>query len=105
MIMSRFEEFKKVFEDTYDSVYYFANEEQREYDQKECPFKFREMENLDSVNYDSYGYEDSTLRRIFYIEDFDIHVEFYGNRSSYNGVEWHGFKQVNKKTKTINIWE
>ena len=104
--MTAFERFKELFDDHYgSSIYAFINNEENYYDLAECPFEYELQDNLDNVYHDSYGNEDSDLRRIYYIKDFNIYVEFTGNRSSYNGEEWYGFKEVNKTTKTISIWE
>lgn len=101
-----FDKFKEVFEETFDNVYIFMNKDEWEYeDITSCPFEYELQDNLDDISHDSYGNEDSDLRRIYYIKDFDIYVEFRGNRSSYQGEEWFDYKEVNKAIKTISVWE
>ena len=101
-----FSEFKEDFEKHYDdNIYAFINKEESWHDLEPCPFIYEEVENLDSIYHDSYGYEDTTLQRVYYFEDYGIHVMFEGNRSSYNGEEWYSYKEVSKKEKVINIWE
>lgn len=100
-----FNKFKEIFDNTYNNIYLFVNEEEGKYEGITCPFKYKLIENLDNENYDSHGYEDTDLKRVYFIEDYDIHVAFLGNRSSYQGEEWYEYKEVNKKEKTITTWE
>lgn len=104
--MRGFLEFEKVFKEHFkDNIYLFMNKDEWEYeDIGPCPFEYELQDNLDNISYDSYGSEDSDLRRIYYIKDFDIYVEFTGNRSSYQGEDWYSYKEVSKTTKTISVW-
>lgn len=104
--MSSFEKFKEVFEETFNgSIYLFLNKDEWKYEDIEyCPFSYKEVENLDNPSYDSYGNEDTDLKRVFYIQEYDIHVMFTGNRSSYQGEEWYDYKEVKETTKTVSIW-
>lgn len=63
------------------------------------------IQNDDEISHDSYGSEDSKLRRIYYFPDYSCYVEFTGTRCSYEGEEWDNMKEVFLKTKTINIYE
>ena len=69
------------------------------------PLNGKLVENKDSIEYDSYGSEDSTLKRIYNFPDYDINVMFYGTRCSYQGEEWDGYKEVQSIIKTITVWE
>jgi len=100
--MNKFDEFKKAFELKYDDVYEFMNE----YDYKDVlPFGLKEEEDLDEVRHDSYGNENSILKRIFFSKEFDIFIQFEGTRQSYSGEDWNDYKQVQKTEKIINIWQ
>lgn len=55
--------------------------------------------NKDNVYHDSYGYEDSTLERVYYFEDYNMYVKFSGTRQSYDGTEWYNMKEVKSTQK------
>jgi hypothetical protein len=97
--MNQYNNFKVQFDKDFESIYTFIGNEDN------IPYQGRLMQNADNEAYDSYGYEDSSLRRIYYFGDYDIYVEFTGTRQSYNGEEWSGMKQVFLKTKTIEVYE
>lgn len=100
--MTKFEEFEMSFNKTYSDIYNFMNG----YAKKEnIPLNFLEKENKDDIKHDSYGYEDSTLERVFYFPDYDIYVKFTGTRQSYNGEEWESMKEVKPVQKIINTFE
>lgn len=101
-----FNKFKEIFDNHFDSIYLFMNEDEWGYENLgPCPFEYELQDNLDKLYHDSYGNEDSTLKRVYYIKDFDIYVMFTGNRSSYQGEEWYSYNEVNKTTKTVSVWE
>ena len=84
------EQFKKVFDENFEDVYDFINEE-----------GWKELNGtvVDSVlssTYDSYGNEDSILYKVIHFPDYDggIYVKFSGTRQSYSGEEWEDMKQV-----------
>lgn len=54
--------------------------------------------------YDSYGNEDTTLKYIFHLDSGQC-VAVTGFRSSYNGTNWTGVKEVNKKEIVKVIYE
>ncbi len=96
--MTKFEEFKAAFNEKFDgSIYEFIN-------YGDASFGAKLVEDLDVEAYNSYGDEDSTLERIYFIEDFGIYVMFEGTRCSYQGEEWDGFKEVKQVQKTITVW-
>ena len=101
--MTKFEEFKeafdKIIEDEFDGSLYDFLEEDGE------ALGSKLIADLDEEAYDSYGSEDSTLKRVYYFEQFDIHIMFEGTRCSYQGTEWDGYKEVKEVQKTITIWE
>lgn len=101
--MTKFEEFStafdKIIDEEFDGSLYEFLEEDGE------AFGSKLITNLDQVEYDSYGSEDSTLQRVYYFEQFDIHIMFYGTRCSYQGTEWDGYKEVKEVQKTITVWE
>ncbi len=55
--------------------------------------------------YDSYGNEQSTLKRIFEDKLTGDFVLFEGTKCSYAGEEWESPRLVTQKTKTITVWE
>lgn len=99
-----FEKFKQDFEQEFGKdLYEFID--RTEILELQIPFNGKLVQNLDQEAYNSYGYEDSKLRRVFFFEDHGIHVEFYGFRQSYHGEEWEGFREVKQTQKTITVWE
>ena len=98
--MTKFEEFKKVFEEKYEDICEFINDVE-EAPPTNIPFQYELKEDLDEINHDSYGSEDSKLKRIFYLPEYEIYVQFEGTRQSYNGEEWNSMKQVAPAEKTI----
>jgi len=73
--------------------------------------KFAEITELEFVSnedveeYDSYGSEDSTLKRVFRHIPSDTYFMFKGTRCSYQGEEWNDIVEVQPKTKTTTIYE
>ncbi len=104
MNMSKFEEFKQKIELEYpkDTIYRFIEDF---FDLKKNPLNGEFKEDLDEVEYDSYGSEDSTLKRVFYFPDFGIFVKFEGTRASYEGEEWDTMKEVKPVEKIISVYE
>lgn len=75
-------------------------------DNNSIPFKYELKEDKYDEYYDSYGNEDSTLTKVFYLPEYDILVQFNGTRQSYSGEEWsNNFKEVKLTTKTIQVYE
>jgi len=101
--MSQFEKFTEVFHSTYKSYYNFIKES--EDNPESLIFKGKLIADNDNSNYDSYGNEDTTLERIFYFEELDIHIKFAGTRQSYNGTDWDTMEEVKPKTIQITIYE
>lgn len=102
--MSKFEEFKQAFNERFEEgIYEFIDK--YEGSGEDIPFGGKLIEDLDEYNYDSYGSEDSTLKRIYYFEDFDIYILFEGTRQSYSGEDWDEFREVKKGTKVVEFWE
>ena len=110
--MSKFEEFKREFilkyserdKDEKEAIYEF-DMAVMDRQNPQYPWNGRMVENLDEENHDSYGNEDSVLKRVVYFGDFDLFVQFYGRRESYNGSEWYSMKEVVAKTKEISYYE
>jgi hypothetical protein len=102
--MSNFEKFKEAFNNEFEEG---IGEFIYEYEGTKgvIPFGGKEIEDLDDINHDSYGNEDSKLERIYYFEEFDIYISFEGTRCSYSGEDWDDFKEVKQATKTIQFWE
>lgn len=99
--MTKFEQFQEAFKKHFEeNGWEFLYEEQ-----EETVLGGKLVENLDEQAYDSYGSEDSTLRRVYYFADFDIFVAFEGTRCSYQGEEWDDYKEVKKVDKIITVWE
>lgn len=97
--MTKFEEFKEAFKEKFGGdIYDFINH-------RDTEFGAKLIEDLDIEDYNSYGDEDSILRRIYFIEDFGIYVAFEGTRCSYQGEEWDNFEEVKQVQKTITVWE
>jgi hypothetical protein len=102
--MTNFQKFQEAFDAKYEGeIYDFID--QSEYKPEELPYGLKLVENNDEIEYDSYGSEDSSLERIFYSEEFDVHVKFFGTRQSYSGEDWDGFYEVKQGVKTITVWE
>jgi hypothetical protein len=102
--MTNFQKFQEAFDAKYEGeIYDFID--QSEYKPEELPFGLKLVEENDVIEHDSYGSEDSYLERIFYSEEFDIHVKFFGTRQSYSGEDWDGYYEVKQGTKTITVWE
>lgn len=98
-----FEQFKIDFDKHYNNNIYRFMEDQEE----GLIFMSMSLEiNQDNIYHDSYGQEDSDLKRIFKCpEHNNIFVMFTGNRSSYQGEEWYSYNEVKPKEKTILVWE
>ncbi|MCB1712255.1 MAG: hypothetical protein KDH96_07205 [Candidatus Riesia sp.] len=105
--MSNLEKFKSDLEDKYGSGYLWEFIDDTEMSAlDDLPLGAVLVEDKDDVTYDSYGNEDSTLKRIFKLPDYgDIHVMFEGTRRSYAGEEWDSVKEVQQKEKVIKYWE
>lgn len=102
--MTNFQKFQEAFDAKYEGeIYDFID--QSEYKPEELPFGLKLVEENDVIEYDSYGSEDSSLERIFYSEEFDVHVKFFGTRQSYSGEDWDGYYEVKQGVKTITVWE
>ena len=97
--MTKFEEFKKDFDEKFDTIYDYIEDFDTE------QFGGILVEDNDKTNYDSYGNEDSDLERVIYFEKYDINVMFGGTRCSYEGEEWDEMKEVKQKEKTIKVWQ
>lgn len=99
--MSSFQEFKEKFEQDFpDGIYEFINENEDKVEG--IPYEGKLILDGDEETYDSYGSEDSSLRRVYQFGD--IYVEFTGTRQSYSGEEWTGMKEVFLTTKTIEVF-
>lgn len=107
MSTEKFRQFEKAFEEheVYQGNIYELVEATKGWNNKELPFGGKLVADLDEEEHDSYGYENSTLKRVFYFEDFGINVMFYGTRQSYAGEEWNGYKEVIEGTKVVKTWE
>ena len=102
--MTNYEKFKKQFEKDYKSIRYFDNSVINE-PNAIVPYNGKLELNKDKTFSDSLCDEVTYLVCIYYFEDFDIYVGFYGNYSSYNGREWHSMKEVKPVQKIINTFE
>lgn len=103
--MSQFEKFKEKLEQTEFSwdikgISAFI----QDFEDGKNPLNAELKENNDEINHDSYGYENSILKRVFYFPEFEIFVEFSGTRQSYV-EEWDNMKEVKPVTKTIETYE
>lgn len=102
--MTNFQKFKEAFDAHYEEgIYDFMY--RASWRPEELQFGLKLVENNDEIEYDSYGSEDSSLERIFYSEEFDVHVKFTGTRQSYSGEDWDDYHEVKQGTKTITVWE
>jgi len=96
---------KRAFNKKYEEDISEFISENEDLQEGEIPWEGKLVEDLDEDGYDSYGSEDSKLRRIYYFGEFDIYVEFTGTRQSYNGEDWDAMKEVKQVEKTILTWE
>lgn len=95
--MTKFEEFEKKFKyEYYSGVSEFMENNK---------INFTFVKDNTEENYDSYGNEDTKLSKIYFFPDFDIYVEFYGTRQSYNGTEWQGMREVKPIEKVVTNFE
>ena len=69
------------------------------------PLKAELKYNGDQIIHDSYGSEDSKLKRVFYFPDYELYVMFQGTRASYEGEEWTEMKEVKPTIKTYEVYE
>lgn len=104
-----FEVWKEEFEGHYksgfsDPIYSFM-EDMEGYGKQKNPMKAEEKENMDEINHDSYGSENSKLKRVYYFPSYDIYILFSGTRESYSGTEWNEMKEVKPVVKTYNTYE
>ena len=102
--MTNYEKFKQQFEKDYESIGDF-DEKVIDNANATIPYNGKLELNKDKTFSDSYGDEETYLESIYYFEDFDIYVGFYGNYSSYNGRKWHSMKEVKPVQKIINTFE
>lgn len=100
-----FQKFKEAFDAKYEANIYDFIEKSEDETDVFLPFGLKLESNNDLIEHDSYGSEDSTLERVFYSEEFDMYIKFFGTRQSYSGEEWDGFYEVKKGSKTIIVWE
>lgn len=98
--MSQFSSFKEKFDNTYRTINDFIWDVE-ESNELEAELK----ENEDEVDHDSYGNEETTLSRVYYFHDWDVHVRFTGSRSSYDGEDWIRMTEVKPTIKTIHTYE
>ena len=112
------EQFKK-FQELFTSTYYDGNEsdggvynfmEREIYKYRStpeivCPFQYEVKLNQTESTYDSYGSEDSKLKIVIYLPEYDIYVMFTGTRASYEGEYWDEYKQVISQQKIIYTYE
>ena len=102
------EEFEKLIEENYDGLFFFVEgyltKDEKTTDEflKENSIEY--VEDNDKIYHDSYGYESSTLERIYLHQPSGKYFMIYGTRQSYEGTEWDGIKEVNKTEKTITVW-
>lgn len=104
------EEFKKAFpiqerwgSYPHDSIMEFIQDMETPLAQN--PLKAELKANLDEEQHDSYGNEDSTLKRVYYFPEYDLYVMFSGKRESHNGEYWDEMKEVKPTTKTYEVYE
>jgi hypothetical protein len=69
------------------------------------PMKAEFKADLDEIVHDSYGSEDSKLKRVYYFPEWDIHIMFTGTRASHVGEEWEEMKEVKPTIKTYEVYE
>jgi len=95
--------------ENFDSLYEFVDEMETEagktYEEflEENEIEF--TESNDTIQYDSYGSENSVLQRIYLYKPTDTYFMLYGTRQSYSGTDWDGIKEVRKNIKTISEWK
>lgn len=100
MNLEQFEEWIESLKDGYYSLEGMVNYESS----RNFPEGVSFVEDLTIENYDSYGDEDTTLKYIFHL-DSGQYVAVTGFRSSYNGTNWTGVKEVSKKEVVKVIYE
>lgn len=104
--MTQFEKFEEAFDKRFiedgDGIWEFIELVEEE---EELPFGGKLVADLDELEHDSYGYENSRLKKVIYFEEFDLNIMFTGTRQSYAGEDWYGYKEVKESTKVVKTWE
>lgn len=70
---------------------------------KEAGIEF--IEDASYTEYDSYGNTFTDYKIIFQHIESGQYIALIGNYQSYNGTEWEGFINIEKKEKVIKVWE
>lgn len=102
--MSTKEEFLKVFKELFEKDSYELMEDLEQKPQHIGGYEVLQVEVLDSIEYDSYGIEDSKLTRILNVPELDLHIKVTGTNCSYEGTEWNNFQETKQTQKTITVW-
>lgn len=63
------------------------------------------IEDASYTEYDSIGNTFIDHKIIFQHIESGQYIALVGNYQSYNGTEWDGFINIEKKEKTIKVWE
>jgi hypothetical protein len=102
--MNNQEIFNQRFEELYeDGVYELVEDLQENPESNKIGLTL--VSNDDVINYDSYGSEDSKLKRIYRHEELDLFVRLSGTRCSYSGTDWNNLEFVNPQTKQVTYYE
>lgn len=102
--MNNQEIFNQRFEELYESDLYDLWEDvDNNPDSNEIGLRL--VTNDDVINHDSYGNEDSKLKRVFRHEELDLFVRISGTRCSYSGTDWNNLEFVNPQSKQIIYYE
>lgn len=70
---------------------------------KKAGIKF--IEDASYTEYDSYGNTSIDHKIIFQHIESGQYIALVGNYQSYNGTEWDGFIDIEKKEKVVKVWE
>lgn len=70
---------------------------------KKAGIKF--IEDASYTEYDSIGNTFKDYKIIFQHIESGQYIALVGNYQSYNGTEWGGFINIEKKEKVIKVWE
>lgn len=93
--------------DCIDYMYDYENAWDDEAKQAKEKFleKWDQIEDLEQIEYDSYGSEDSTLGYVFQDKESERYIKVLGKRQSYVGKEWDSIQEVRPQQKIITVYE
>lgn len=103
--MTKFEKFKEDFERALRTEYTSATENFIEFAYQPDFGGAELVLDQDSEYHDSYGVEITEVRRTYYFADYDIHVQFVGEDSSYDIDHIYNYFEVYPESETKIVYK